>query len=564
MTTQPDTTVATASSSLPHAQPTPPPVAHPGHDPATALLGLEEITVFDVDTHPDGTRVAHVTTTAGVPRRCTSCGAAAHRPKEQVCTALRDVPLGQTRLELCWHKQRWWCDNPTCARRSFTETLPRAGPGQRLTPRLREVMAVQIGEQLMAVSEVARCHQVSWHTAHKAFVAHADATLGTWGLDDEDGDNDEGTVGSAAADSGDEDTRTDEDAWTGEDNTQDDEDAWTSENNTQDDEDAWTGEDDTQDDASALPPVRVLGVDDTRRGRRRLARCPDTGKCKLLADQWQTGFVDADGGAGLLGQTAGRTGRDVVRWLARQPRRWREGVEIVTIDMSGTYRNGVRKALPHARVAVDPFHVVQAANRMVATVRRRETTARYGRRGRPGDPEYDAKRPLMRNIEDLSPQAREALFASLLEAGPSGQHILAAYVAKEQIREVLALSPTRTGVTPCASQVRDRLGEFFQWCAACEGVPEVVGFARTVSQWRTELATAVLTGASNAKSEGINRVIKMVGRLAFGFRNVPNQRRRVRYAATRADRRNRSPSVTARGSPTAAEWLQLPTKCEDP
>src|SRR5262249_18664562 len=144
-----------------------------------------------------------------------------------------------------------------------------------------------------------------------------------------------------------------------------------------------------------LPPVDVLGIDDTRRGKRRLERCPQTGTWKLLADQWQTGFVDISGTGGLLGQTAGRTGRDVVRWLSGQPARWRDAVKVVAIDMSSTYRNGIRKALPQAKIAVDPFHVVQAANKMVAKVRRRETTHKYGRRCRTGDPEYTAKRLLM-------------------------------------------------------------------------------------------------------------------------------------------------------------------------
>ena len=46
-----------------------------------------------------------------------------------------------------------------------------------------------------------------------------------------------------------------------------------------------------------------------------------------------------------------------------------------------------------------------------------------------------------------------------------------------------------------------------------------------------------LTGYSNAKSEGYNRVAKHEGRNAFGFRNPVNQRRRIRWACTRQHRR---------------------------
>jgi hypothetical protein len=37
---------------------------------------------------------------------------------------------------------------------------------------------------------------------------------------------------------------------------------------------------------------------------------------------------------------------------------------------------------------------------------------------------------------------------------------------------------------------------------------------------------------SNAKSEGANRIVKLLARIAYGFRNPVKQRRRVRYAAT--------------------------------
>lgn len=70
--------------------------------------------------------------------------------------------------------------------------------------------------------------------------------------------------------------------------------------------------------------------------------------------------------------------------------------------MSATYRAAVRTGLPHANVAVDHFHVVQLANKMLSMVRRRTTTEIRGRRGRATDPEWKARRRLLRNREDLT------------------------------------------------------------------------------------------------------------------------------------------------------------------
>src|SRR5260370_41658549 len=88
--------------------------------------------------------------------------------------------------------------------------------------------------------------------------------------------------------------------------------------------------------------------------------------------------------------------------------------------------------------------------------------------------------------------------------------------------------------------------------------------AQTVSNWRYELATAVRTGASNAKSEGHNRIVKLIARIAFGFRNPLNQRRRVRYAATRAGRHPPPHLATNRPPPEITPPTHPPTCYEPP
>jgi hypothetical protein len=50
-----------------------------------------------------------------------------------------------------------------------------------------------------------------------------------------------------------------------------------------------------------------------------------------------------------------------------------------------------RRILPRATLAAGLFHVVQLAVKAVRDARRRVAHARYGRRGRAGDPEYGIK-----------------------------------------------------------------------------------------------------------------------------------------------------------------------------
>ncbi|MFL6052839.1 MAG: helix-turn-helix domain-containing protein [Actinoallomurus sp.] len=67
--------------------------------------------------------------------------------------------------------------------------------------------------------------------------------------------------------------------------------------------------------AGPMAVVDVLGIDETRRGRPRWHKDPDTGEYVLDADRWHTGFVDVSGGQGMLGQVEGRTADDASYWL---------------------------------------------------------------------------------------------------------------------------------------------------------------------------------------------------------------------------------------------------------
>ena len=188
--------------------------------------------------------------------------------------------------------------------------------------------------------------------------------------------------------------------------------------------------------------------------------------------------------------------------------------------------------LPAAQLVVDLFHVVQLAVKMTGDVRRRAVREKYGRRGRSGDAVYGVKGLLVRNLEHLRPE-QLAKVMDTLGRDWHGQEILAAWIAKEKLRDVLNLRARITGSAPCERAVRGRLATFFDWCAQHDDIPELITLARTISRWEDEITAAVLTGITNATSESLNRLAKLEARLAYGFRNPLNQRRRVRIACTR-------------------------------
>ena len=281
-----------------------------------------------------------------------------------------------------------------------------------------------------------------------------------------------------------------------------------------------------------LPPVKVLGIDETRRGKPKWAQDPDTHRWVVVADRWHTGIVDAHGTGGLLGHVEGRTAALVTTWLQAQPQAWRDGISHVTIDLSASYARAVADALPGAVLVADRFHLVALANAMVTDVRQRVTREALGRRGRKADPQWANRRRLLTGREHLSDRSFTRMWNQLADTGDPGVQILLAYTVKEDLRRLLELA----GTNPDREVISHRLYTFYDQAAASRA-PEVHRLAHTIEAWWPAIEAGLITGYSNARSEGYNRLAKHQGRNAFGFRNVANHRRRIRWACTRQHRR---------------------------
>jgi hypothetical protein len=283
-------------------------------------------------------------------------------------------------------------------------------------------------------------------------------------------------------------------------------------------------------------PTAVLGIDETRRGKPRWVREGPEQSWRRV-DPYDTGFVDLAGDQGLLGQREGRTSQCVVDWLREQTPQFRAGIEFVAIDPAAVYAKAIRTReengellLPNARLVVDHFHLVKLANDCVTKVRRRTIWDQKGRRGRKIDPAWANRRRLLTGRQRLRPQAFAAMWNALIESDPSGQ-ILAAWIAKEELRTLLALARTNASRDVIAAQ----LFVFYDWCASTT-IDELHTLAGTVETWWPEIEAFIDTGITNAKTEGLNRLVKQVKRSGCGFRNVDNQHRRVRFHYTRTAR----------------------------
>jgi transposase len=268
-------------------------------------------------------------------------------------------------------------------------------------------------------------------------------------------------------------------------------------------------------------PTTMIGIDETRaRSVRWFLK--ETGWAR--SDPWMTSIVDLDPthSGGIIGLVPGRSGACVEAWLALQTKEFRDGVTVVAIDPSAPYASGIRRALPQARIVLDHFHLVMLANKLLTDVRQRVQHEQQGRRGMKVDPAWAHRRLLLRAGNELGPRALSRLNTVFETDDPTGE-ISAAWGVKELLRQMLAAHGPNGYSRHETSTRRTRL---LQACVDAD-MPEATRLAGTIEKWWLEIEGFLQLGVTNARTEGYNRVIKQIKRVACGFRNQDNYERRI-------------------------------------
>jgi len=268
-------------------------------------------------------------------------------------------------------------------------------------------------------------------------------------------------------------------------------------------------------------PTSMIGIDETRA---RSVRWLLEESSWRRSDPWMTSIVDLDPThpGGIIGLAAGRSGACVQGWIALQRKEFHDAVRVVAIDPSAPYASGIRRALPNARIVLDHFHLVMLGNQMVTDVRQRALREQQGRRGMKVDPAWAHRRLLLRGGDQLGPKALSRLKTVFATDDPTNE-ISAAWACKELLRQLLAAhGPTRYS----RHETAHRRTRFLTACVDAD-MPETTRLAGTIEKWWPEIEGFLELGVTNARTEGYNRIIKQIKRVACGFRNQANYERRI-------------------------------------
>jgi hypothetical protein len=87
----------------------------------------------------------------------------------------------------------------------------------------------------------------------------------------------------------------------------------------------------------------------------------------------------------------------------------------------------------------------------------------------------------------------------LIDLGKPGEQILTAWIAKETLRELLALTRTHP-----PRQITQRLWAFYRWCAEAD-IPELHRLAGTIEAWWRPTAAPLRHGPYQHPSTSARR-----------------------------------------------------------
>jgi transposase len=215
--------------------------------------------------------------------------------------------------------------------------------------------------------------------------------------------------------------------------------------------------------------------------------------------------VDHDSGA-LVWAKAGRDKKTLEAFFGELGPQRCEKVRLVSADGAGWIGDVVAARCPNAVRCMDPFHVVAWCTKALDDVRRDVwNAARKGGMKALATDLKGARYALWKNPEDLTHRQQ----ARLAWVAKANAPLYRAYLLKEQLRIVFQLKDVR-GIA--------LLGRWLGWASRCR-IPAFVELARTIRNHRAAIEAALMHGLSNARVESVNTRIRLLQRIAFGYRD---------------------------------------------
>ena len=176
------------------------------------------------------------------------------------------------------------------------------------------------------------------------------------------------------------------------------------------------------------------------------------------------------------------------------------------MDMNTAMDLEVQAHCPHARIIYDLFHVVAKFGREVIDKVRVQQANQLRQQPRQRQIIKRSRWLLLRNRDNLQ-EEQQVRLQELLEAN---QSLLLVYLMKEQLKELW--------YAPSERVAKRRWGQWFRQ-AMESGLEPLMIFARRLKPYMHGIVASATHHLNTSLLEGVNNRIKVIKRMAYGYRD---------------------------------------------
>jgi transposase len=236
-----------------------------------------------------------------------------------------------------------------------------------------------------------------------------------------------------------------------------------------------------------LSQVKRIGVDETSRKK---------------GHNYITQFVDLEEKRTIF-VTQGKDASTIEKFVSELENKngKKENIELVSMDMSPAFINGVMDNLPDSQIVFDKFHLIKMLNEALDTVRRLER--------KEGELLKNHRYTILRKYKNLSLEKKYELDALL----PLYPKLGEAYRLREMFLDVFDVK-----------DAQEAKGYLWFWCeqALDSGIEPFRKFVNTIKAHWSGVVAYFDKKVTNGVLEGINSKIQLAKRRARGYRNPEN------------------------------------------
>jgi len=202
---------------------------------------------------------------------------------------------------------------------------------------------------------------------------------------------------------------------------------------------------------------------------------------------------------------------DLAPFFKGKGKKWCEGIEVASMDAWRAFRTVVTTYCVNAAICFDHFHLAQHFSKAIDNLRVQEKH----RATKKNKEVYEGTRwLLLKNPDNLREEDKPALDRLLA----LNKNLFTVYILRETFREIFK------GITS-----HSRLIRLTKWKKeACSSkIGHISEFLKKIERWEPFIKNSLRYNQSNAFSEGLNNKVRVIQRMAYGYKDFEYLRLKI-------------------------------------